>query len=102
MDIQDTSVTSPHVELAESGGIGFLDLSNGTTGVGLSAAPGCSRLASQTVSQTPVGAPLSLEASELRLVGLGTVATPTGTLEPTWVKVTVNGVAGVIPFYPQS
>ena len=100
MNIQENSISSDNCELAEEGGVGFLELSNGTTRVFARAASGVSRLVSETASVTPVGAPLSLEASELRLVGLGTVGAPSGTLEPTWVKVTVNGTAGVIPFYP--
>lgn len=100
MNITDESISSPHAELAESGGCGYLELTNATTRGFIRAAEGLTRIVSETASQTPVGVPLSIEASELRLVGLGTVATPSGTLEPTWVKVTINGVHGVIPFYP--
>lgn len=32
-------------------------------------------------------------------VGLG-MDCPAGTATPTWVKLTINGVPGVIPFYP--
>jgi len=42
--------------------------------------------------------PLMIAASELSLNGLGTAAAPSSS--PTYVKLTINGVAGVIPFYP--
>ena len=42
--------------------------------------------------------PLTISASELKLESIGTASAPASS--PTYVKVTINGVEGVIAFYP--
>ena len=43
-------------------------------------------------------APFQIAASELKITGISTGSAPSGS--PTYIKVTINGVEGVIQFYP--
>ena len=83
-----------NIQAAVEDGAGYVGVASATLGTDIT--PGKIR----AVGVADDNQPLELVSSALKLTGLGTVATPTGTLEPTWVKVTVNGVAGVVPFYP--
>ena len=105
VNINDTMIATELAEMGNGPGKGYVELrsegseSTAPTSFGMQAAEGKGLVVVTTsdLARTPL--PLEIQTSEVRLESVSTLASvPSGT--PTALKLRVNGVLGVVPFYP--